>query len=138
MFSVLMKDDFGGANYQKEHIIIAGRANEKPNFEEGVFQLPYAGIAIKDGEIVENKALVQESEALSIARNIKIKMEESMNAFKNGQIEKPLKYSDFAILSFKGKCFDKFDSQFLIKHYHDNLQKAFDKSHHDIIIQYYH
>ena len=112
MFSVLMKDDFGGANYQKEHIIIAGRANEKPNFEEGVFQLPYAGIAIKDGEIVENKALVQESEALSIARNIKIKMEESMNAFKNGQIEKPLKYSDFAILSFKGKCFDKFEKVF--------------------------
>ena len=35
-----------------------------------------------------------------------------MNAFKNGQIEKPLKYSDFAILSFKGKCFDKFEKVF--------------------------
>ena len=39
-------------------------------------------------------------------------MEESINAFKNGQIEKPLKYSDFAILSFKGKCFDKFEKVF--------------------------
>ena len=118
IFSVLMTDDFGGANYIKDHIIIPSNTkydNEgKSDLKHGIFQIPYSSIYFdEDGNLQTNKESRIKGEAATICDNI-------INRINNGYLVfdnelnglRPCTYKDFTILTYKGVNFKYFEEVF--------------------------
>lgn len=119
MFIRLMKDDFGGANYKKDHIIEAGNKtydNEgKTKETNGFSELHNANIlgllTEKEGYTAGNR--VDAGNATLIALDIKNRIENHYQVY-DASLNKvrDAKYSDFTILTYKTKKFYIYQSVF--------------------------
>lgn len=112
MFSKLMKDDFGGANYIKDHIIEASNLDYDKygtsSTNHGFFMIPYSDIIgglFDDTNVSGKEALVSGSSSL-IALDIINRINKGYEIYdaKNKCCRKA-KYSDFAILTYKSTKF---------------------------------
>ena len=118
IFSVLMSDDFGGANYKKDHMIIPSNNkydNEgKSNLEHGIFQIPYSSIYFKDdGEFSDSKESKIKGEASTICDNILKRINDGYLVFDNElNALRPCTFKDFTILTYKGVNFQLFEEVF--------------------------
>ena len=106
MFSALMTNEFGGADYLKEHIIES--ANDKydtigkTSQKHGIFEIPYSGIAFSEGGSISSaKENRIEQYAVTIANNIKEKVN-SKYLVLDDETLRPCSYKDFAILTYIG------------------------------------
>lgn len=119
MFTRLMTDDFGGANYKKDHIIEAGNASYDTlgasSIQKGFFELHNADLmgllVAKEGYTKGEK--LDAGNAGLIALDIKKRIENHYQVY-DSKLEKlrDAKYSDFTVLTYKTKKFDIYQEVF--------------------------
>ena len=120
IFSILMTDDFGGANYVKDHMIIPSNTEYdeegkgKSDLEHGIFQIPYSAIYFdEEGELSDNKESMIKGEASTICDNIISRIENGYLVYdSNLKKLRPCTYKDFTILTYKGVNFKHFEEVF--------------------------
>ena len=119
MFSYLMTDDFGGANYKKDHIINPG--NETYNKEgktkefNGFSQLHNANILglLSAKEKASKREKLDAGNAALIALDIKKRIENHYQVYDaSKKIVRDAKYSDFTVLTYKTKKFGIYQNVF--------------------------
>lgn len=107
IFSNIMKDDIGGANYKLEHKMIFGN---NTYINEGKTNQDY-NLDIYEYE--QNEFTKEEIEAFVIANDIKNKVENKYQIFdKDEQILRDATYNDFVILMDRKKDFDLYKKVF--------------------------
>ena len=118
MFSTLMSDEFGGANYPKDHIIKAGNKDYDTfgydkTIEHGVFQLPFSAIYFDGDELLDNSEAKCRGEASAICDNIKSRIENGFKVYDaKSKTLRPASYKDFTILTYKKTHFKIFEEVF--------------------------
>ena len=111
IFNLIMDDDFGGANYEKDHQMIYGNHSydlESKNQNYNLEILSYD----KDGYFSN-----EEIESFLIARDIENKIKNGYEVIdkKTGNLRKA-RYSDFCIIMDRGSAFDLYKKVFEYKH----------------------
>ena len=116
VFSRLMTNEFGGADYAKDHLIEASNTiyDEYKDQKHGIFQMPYSGIYFdKDGNEQDNAEAKVKAEASAICDNIIKRMNNGYHVYDAKEKRlRPARYSDFTILTYKGKKFKYFEEVF--------------------------
>ena len=118
MFSNLMSDDFGGANYKKDHIINpknqAYETYGKSNVKHGVFQIPYSETYFNEsGELETNKESRIRGEAQTICDNILARINGGFEVYDQAlKTNRKCEFKDFTVLTYKGVNFQIFEEVF--------------------------
>lgn len=132
MFSNLMFNDFGGADYRVDHII--DPANEdydkygKGKFEHGMFQISHSNYLLDNPlNLNAGKGKLAECNAKLIAYDIKNRIKNGYEVYdRKTKAVRKARYSDFTILAYKSKKFDTFEKVF--KDYDIPLNAIYDES----------
>ena len=121
MFIKLMTNDFGGANYKKDHIILAGNKtyNKVPQncLNHGVFMIDNAiKYSISYPKDSYNKEDKYNGEANAIALDILAKIfrgYEVIDRDENGKsISRKAEFKDFAVLTYNANAFQIYENVF--------------------------
>ena len=119
MFSRLMVDDFGGANYKKDHIINPGnkKYDEAAKTKEinGFSELHNADILglLSGGEGASKGEKIDAGNAALIALDIKKRIENHYQVYDASKdIVRDAKYSDFTVLTYKTTKFGIYQNVF--------------------------
>lgn len=123
MLSLIMTENHGGANYEKEHQIGYGNKAYDSNFakdqEVGLKVIKYTtDLPIEDDELEETSSPIERNaidvEAQIVIDDIKKRIENHEEIYDADlKVMRPLTYRDFAILVSRKTNFDKFEKAFL-------------------------
>ena len=111
IFNLVMDDEFGGANYLKDHQMIYGNHSYDLDSKNQKYDLEILSYD-KDGYFSN-----EEIESFLIARDIENKIKSGYEVIdkKTGKLRKA-KYSDFCIIMDRGSSFDLYKKVFEYKH----------------------
>lgn len=108
LFSNLMKPEFGGINYKKEHLITSGNDVLNTNKKEGQ-EYGFIKLKLKENDELKNN----EKEIYAVIYDIKnrIKNHYQVYDYSLGKL-RDCTFKDFAILTHNSTCFDNFRKLF--------------------------
>ncbi|MBP5694719.1 MAG: UvrD-helicase domain-containing protein [Bacilli bacterium] len=120
IFSILMSDDFGGANYKKDHIIVPGNKHydeiSQNCYKHGVFMIDNAAEFSTDSPFTEpDKDTKIDGEARAICVDIKSRLDYGYEVMDfdtetNKFISRRAQPKDFAILIYKSTEFKTYEN----------------------------
>lgn len=119
IFSVLMHNDFGGAEYKESHLIQVGNTDfdkfgSSPDIKHGIFQLPYSSVYFdENGDYKDNVESKTKGEAAAICDNILNRIKSGYKVYDSeNKCLRPCTFKDFTVLTYKGTKFSLYEEVF--------------------------